>query len=184
MTTPRRSMVASGRRGFTLVEVITTMVIVAIIGVVSSTLLLSAVERYHAAATRAELVNAASAAMERITVTLRDIPQRVSVTPSVPSISAVTANSITWDGGMSLAISGTSVRLTINGDSTTLAEHVSAFEVTVFDKDNAAMDASLSGGACNSIRRVQITLTLSRDGVSETLRSRVFLRCMMSGAAT
>ena len=63
-----------------------------------------------------------------------------------------------------------------------LLSDVVAFAVSTYDEDDTALAASLSGASCDPIRRVFVTATLSRDGTSETLAGRVFIRSTMSGA--
>jgi prepilin-type N-terminal cleavage/methylation domain-containing protein len=179
---PRRGRL-SKHPAFTLVEVIASIVIVAVLAVTSASLLGNVTSGYTAAATRAELINDGSAALERLVTSIRDIPLRASVTPAEPSIATITTDSITWDGNQGFALSGTNLQLTVTGVTTTLLGNVSNFQVRAFDQNSAAMAVSLSGNACDPVRRIELTFTLSRNGVSETLRTRVFLRCMMNGAS-
>lgn len=182
----RRSPTATGSprslRGFTLVEAIATITIVGILAVMSSRLMMAGADGYAAAATRAELINNASAAMERIGVLLRDIPLRAGASPAAPAIVSITPGSIQWHGGLTLSHSGGSLILGDSGANSVLAADVSSFALQTFDESNAALATTLNGDACDAVRRVQVTLTLSRAGVSETLRSRFFLRCMVAGA--
>lgn len=171
-----------GRRGFTLVEAIATITIVGILAVMSSRLIMAGADGYAAAATRAELVNEGSAALERIAVALRNIPQRAATTPAEPAIVSVTDDSIVWDDGMGLTRSGNQLLLTVNGIASPLTHNLADLQIRVFDANNESLGLSLSGDACDAIRRVEITLTLSRHGVTETLRTRIFLRCMVAGA--
>lgn len=179
----RRPIRRRAGRGFTLVEAVATMTIIAIVAGVSSRLILSGADGYASAATRAELANSASAAMERIAAELREIPFRPSTSPVEPYLDSVAANSISWAGGTSLALSGTNLQLTVGGTARTLAANVSAFSIRCYDQNNSALSTSLSGNACDAVQRIEITLTLTRSGVSETLRTRVFLRCLMAGAS-
>ncbi len=171
------------RRAFTLIEAVATITIIAIIAGASSRLILSGADGYAAAATRAELANAASAAMERLTLELREIPLRPATSPAEPYLDAVTASSIAWRGDAGIDLSGTTLRFTADGVARTLATDVSAFSVQCYDQSNSPLATSLSGDACDPVRRVEVTLTLTRNGVSETLRTRVFLRCMIAGAS-
>lgn len=181
---PTRSRSAlRGPSGFTLVEAIATITIISIIALASARILLVSTNGYAAAATRAELINTGSAAMERIAVAIQDIPLRSGVTPAEPWIDTVAASSITWSTNSSLSLSGSQLLLTIGGVSSVLAENVTAFSVQTFDQSNSALSTSLSGDACDAVRRVQVTLTLGRSGASETLRCRFFLRCMITGAS-
>jgi hypothetical protein len=54
--------------------------------------------------------------------------------------------------------------------------------VLTYDEDDAALSAPLSGAACDDIRRVALNVTVQRNGVTESLRTTVFIRSMMSGA--
>ncbi len=179
---PRQGRLST-RRAFTLVEVIASIVIVAVLAATSANLVRDTTSGYADAVTRAGLINDGSAALERLVTGIRDIPLRASITPAEPSIATITTNSLTVDGNHGFALSGTNLRLTVAGVTTTLLGNVSSFQVRAFDQDNAAMAVSLSGNACDPVRRIELTLTLSRNGVSETLRTRVFLRCMMHGAS-
>lgn len=172
------------RRAFTLVEAVATITIIAIIAGASSRLIFAGADGYASAATRAELANAASAAMERIALELREVAARPASSPVEPHLDSVTASSISWEGGVSLALSGSEVILTTGGVGRTLVADVGSFAIQCFDESGTPLASTLSGDACDAVRRIQITLTLTRSGVSETLRTRVFLRCMIAGGGS
>ena len=69
----RRSPARSVRRGFTLIEAIATIVVLAIIGSIASLIILTAVDGYTDAATGAQLHIEASTAMDRIVRELRKV---------------------------------------------------------------------------------------------------------------
>jgi prepilin-type N-terminal cleavage/methylation domain-containing protein len=167
------------RRAFTLVELIATMTILAALGSVVSIVIATSVDGYTRAATTAQLNSEISIALDRIDQLLRFIPQSGS---GGPDISSLTATSITWSGDWSLTLSGTQLLLTEDGGTpSVLLQDVSSLSVTARDQSNAALAASLSGSACDSIHRVRISITLTRSGVSETLRSRIFIRSLAAG---
>ncbi len=64
-----------------------------------------------------------------------------------------------------------------------LATDVTDFTLRAFDESNAELALPLSGAGCDAIRRLSISLTVQRQGSQDTVRTRVFLRCTMSGAA-
>ena len=68
------------------------------------------------------------------------------------------------------------------GAAAVLLSDVSSLAVQTYDESNAALAASLSGAACDDIRRVAVAITIERSGVTETLRTKLFLRCTMAGA--
>lgn len=173
----------AARGGFTLVESVATIIVLSVLGSAASFLIVNTAEQFTEAADTAQLHAEASAAMERITGELRNIDYDDSATGDAPDISAVTATSIAWNDDWSLALSGDQVLLTEDGGAAAaLLDDVSAFTVQTYDESNAALGASLTGDACDPIRRIAITLTVTRNGQSATLRSRVFIRSLMSGA--
>src|SRR6185295_7600544 len=86
----------SARRGFTLVEVITTIVIMATALTVTSRLVLSATAGYTAAVTMAETHRQLSSDMDRIVTDLRQARVTPSYTPISAELTNITASSISW----------------------------------------------------------------------------------------
>ncbi len=171
------------RRGFTLIETICAMVIVATVGSVSSGIVYSAIRSYRDASTRAQIHNDCSACFDRLTKVLWSIPRDTSAAVVAPLISNVTATSITWNSNWTLTLSGSQLLLTeAGGTALPCLENVTSFTVTCYNESNTAMAATLSGAATQAIRRIQIQATVSRQGATETLRTRVFIRSLMSGA--
>jgi len=170
-------------RAFTLIETIAAMVVVSIIGTLTSGILYTAVGSYRDASTRAQIHNDCSAAFDRLTKLLWSIPRDSSASVVAPLISSVTSTSITWNTNWTLTLSGTQLMLTENGATARpILENVTSFTVSCFDESNAAMAASLSGAATQSIRRIQIQVTVTRQGIAETLRARAYIRSLMTGA--
>ena len=72
-----------GQAGFTLVEVITVVVILSLVAVVGTNFIVNATESYQRTQTRANLVNTARQALERMTRQLRGaLPYSVRITNS------------------------------------------------------------------------------------------------------
>jgi prepilin-type N-terminal cleavage/methylation domain-containing protein len=172
------------RPGFTLIEAIATISILATLSVISSRLILESSARYSDTTVRAELNTRASGAMQRIVHELRSMQK--NSTTIVPSIDpAFSATSVTFNNtsGVATTISydpaGGSIFITIGGTTSTLLSNCSAFVLAYADKDNAAVSP---GGSRDNIRRVSITITTTQAGVSETIRTRVYIRAMMSGS--
>jgi len=59
---------------------------------------------------------------------------------------------------------------------------VTAFTVQTYNESNTALSATLSGAACDPIRRIMVTITTQRAGVTQTLRTKLFVRSTMEGA--
>ncbi|GEM_PF-853618 len=170
-------------RAFTLVEMVATITIIATLITVVSPLILTSMDSYASSAIRAEMVSASSTCLERVTAEVRQIPLRAGQSSAKPAVDSVTSSSIMWSTNSSIELSGTDLQLTIAGGTPRLLlSNVAGFVVQTYDESNTALAALLSGSACDAIRRVQFTITVTRGGVTETLRTRVFLRCMRSGA--
>lgn len=179
----------SRRRGFTLVEAIATIVILAVVMGVASRLVHAGADSYTAGSVRAEMHAQLSSAMDRITSELREVRAAPASSPAAPDVSSVTPTSISWTGpdgiARTLALSGSTLNLTVGGaGAAALALNVSGLAVACYDQENTALAANLSGASTAAIRRVELTLQASVGGVGDTLRTRVFLRCTVAGGAS
>ncbi len=172
------------RRAFTLIELITTIVVLGAVGSVASVMMVTAVGGYIEAATRAQLHSELSIAIDRIDRELRKVGLEGGGSVS-PDVQYVTASTIGWNTTSALYVSGDDLMFQENGGTArVLLSDVTSFSVQAYDESNAAMAATLNDAQCDQVRRVAISITLQRAGVSESLRTRVFLRCTMEGAAT
>jgi prepilin-type N-terminal cleavage/methylation domain-containing protein len=175
------------RRGFTLIELVSTMVILATLGSVASTVLISATDRYLDAATASQLNTEMSVGLDRIVREIRRIDRDDTATGIAPDIDSMTGTSMDWGGDSSLTLSldGTELRLAVDGATDRLlVADVSSFALTALDEDDAAITLPVTADACDPIRRIMIELTVTRHGVSVPLRTRVYLRSMLSGAGS
>lgn len=171
------------RRGFTLIETICAIVVIATVGSVSSGIIYTAIQSYRDASTRAQLSDDCSAAFDRLSKALWSIPRDTTASVVAPLISNVTASSITWNTNWSLSLSGSQILLTeAGGTARPILENVTSFTITCYNESNTALAASLSGASTQAIRRIQLQATVSRQGQTETLRTRIFIRSLMSGA--
>lgn len=174
----------SAQRGFTLVEAVATMVIIATLGSIAAVVVAQASEAYTSAATMAQLQSELSAGLDRVERAVRGIRRKAGA--DAPDITGCTASSISWDaagGPGSLSVAGGELLLAENGGAgAAILSGVSWFAVECFDGAGVALPADLSGPACEPIRRVVVTVTVERAGVTTTLRSGVFLRSTMAGA--
>ncbi|MFN0011171.1 MAG: type II secretion system protein J [Phycisphaerales bacterium] len=172
------------RRAFTLIEMIATIVIMGTMGSIASGVIYQASRTYTEAALSAQLHAELSAGLDRIDRALREITLKSPYASSAPNITSLSASSITFNGTSVLAVSGGQATLSESGGPTgVLLQSVSAFAIQAFDESNAAMAATLSGTACDAVRRLSVSITLTRDGVSQTLRTKVFLRSLLKGGA-
>ena len=172
------------RHGFTLVEMMAAMTIVAAVGSVPSAVIYSAIRSYQEASTRAVLHADAATALDDAFRLLSSISRDTSAAVVAPAISSLTATSVTWNTNFSLSLSGTQLMFSEAGATARpLLNNISSLTISAYDESNAALAATLSGASPQPIRRLQLQVTVTRNGISETLRMRVFIRSMMSGAA-
>ncbi len=175
----------STRRGFTLIEAVATMTILAAIATVASNIILTSADGYLDASTSAQLHTELSIGLDRLVREVRNIDLDDSASEIAPDIDAVTPSSIDWGGNNSVALVGTEVQITEDGGiAAILLTDASSFSIQCYDEDNTALSTTLSGSGCDVIRRIELTISLQRHGVTETLRTRVFLRATMQGAGS
>ena len=174
------------RSGFTLVEVIATVVILAVIGSLASRTVMTAMDGYLTAATRAQLHSELSMALDRIAREIRKIPLRADYGAIAPDINAVRSDRLDW-GTSQLIRSASQLTFIDNpppADSAVLLSDVLAFSIQTYDESGAALNQTLNNAGCDPIRRIRVQMTLQRAGVTETLGTSVFLRCTMEGASS
>lgn len=173
------------RRGFTLIEMIATIVILAAIGTVASNILLTASDGYLNACAGSQLTSELSMAMDRIVREFRQIDLDDDAAADIgPDINNLTPASITWHTNYSLTWTGSTLELVENGGAAeTMLTDVKGFSITAYDEDNSALAATITGDNCDDIRRLSVTITMQRYGVQSKLRSKVFIRSTMARGA-
>ncbi len=178
-------------RGFTLIEAMATTLVLAVLGSISSFLLVTAVDGLTAATISAQLHGEVSVALDRAVREIRKIGLDTAASDTAPNVDSVTQagteDDIQWkdsDGdNYRLRKNGSDLLLQVdNGSEIILLADVTAFAVSIYDEDNAVISGDVSGTGCDPIRRVVLEVTVTRNGMSQTLRGRVFLRTTMSGS--
>lgn len=172
------------RGGFTLVEAIATMAILAAMGSVASSMIFAATRSYTDAVRAAQLQDELSIAMEQITRELRALPEEPGSDPAVPSLSSVTGSSLLWNTDYSLWLDNAGQILLVEdgGAPIILLRDVTILAVAAFDEAGTPLATPLVDSGCHGVRRIQIQITVSRAGVTQSLRSKVYLRGVMQGS--
>jgi prepilin-type N-terminal cleavage/methylation domain-containing protein len=177
------------RHAFTLIEMISVIVVLTVLGSLGAAILGEVGRQYRDNALIAELHTEASVALDRIVREVRSIPAD-SDAPVAGSadIRYATTTELRWGEAMHLRLSGT--ELEWSEDLATyqpLLTNVTDFELQFHDEDDAPLltgpgDELLEGEDDTlGARRVSISITVSREGGSETLSTKVFLRAAMAG---
>jgi len=175
-------------RGFTLIEAMSAVLVLTTLGSIASFMIVDAVDGYAEAVTGAQVHAELSVAMDRAMRELRKVPVNATEPAPATNLTSVTTSAVYWEDESakpySLTVSGGSLLLQAGGASGyALQNDVTAFTVAAYDEDNAAVALPVSTPATVApIRRVELDITVTRDGVSDRIRSRVFLRSSMSGS--
>ena len=174
------------RRGFTLIESMAAVVVLGVLGSMASMLILDTVGRCMDATTRAQLHAELAVAIDRATREIRKIPLESS-SPVAPDITAVTSTSLQWNdsGGLAceLSQSGSTLKLKMAGGTlATLLTDVTSFSIAAYNQDNASLGLPLDDAGSDTVRRIKVTVTITRNGISETLRTLALIRATMDGA--
>lgn len=176
------------RRAFTFVELMAVIVILGTLGATSSILLASAIDSYVEAATRAQMHAELSVAVDRVAREFRRIALAPSVPGIAPDVSNCTASGMMWNDldsdAYELLLSGSNLLLSSDGGASAhLLTDVTAMTLTYADEDDANLPPPMvASPATDPIRRIGISITVTRKGISETLSTKVYIRSCMSGA--
>lgn len=166
------------RRGFTLVEAVATMGILAVIGSAASLLIHDAASAFARSGDTARAHREASMAVERLTRAWREI----GAAGGAPAIAEVSPTAMEWDGDWSVALAGGTLEFVEDGGpACALAVGVAGLTIRAFDEAGAELSLPRSGPACAPIRRLSLELSLERGSALETIRTRVFIRAFMGG---
>lgn len=173
------------RRGFTLVEAISTLTIIGVLGSVASTTIYRAVDAFSLGVVRTQLHTELSAGMDRVVRELQSIPATVVQGQVGALIESMEPTDLTFGGGRRLYLKGDGLYLWDGAAGEgLLVSGVTSLVFAGFDESNAALGSSLSGSQARAVRRVSVTISASRAGVTESIRTRVFPRGLVAGAGS
>ncbi|MCK4871380.1 MAG: hypothetical protein KAS72_01530 [Phycisphaerales bacterium] len=175
---------------FTLIESISVIVVLGVIGSLVATLVGTYGKTYADSVVASRLHVEASTALDRIVREIRSIPVDADAGQVAADIRSASATEIQFGELSHIQLNGTDVQ--ISADLTnydTLLTDVSAFVLQFYDEDDSALLSgpgdTLDEGAADTIsaRRVSISITVTRNGESETVESKVFMRATMTGTS-
>lgn len=178
-------MTHAARPAFTLVEALASLVVIASIGGLAGTLLFRGVEGYRGAAQASHLHSELASAFDRVDRALREIPARTGT--ALADITNVSASSIQWNGpggACLLSLSGGNLMLAMDGQAAQpILADTTSLSIRCFDENNSLLAANLTPPASDAVRRIEVSVAVQRGGLSDSLRTRVYLRCTMEGTA-
>jgi len=177
--TPRRPEsidARRSRRGFTLVEAIASITILALIGGLTSQIIFTASRSWMDAAAIAELERETSLALDRIITSLRSIERDPAAPEVALRIDAIGPNMIAWHGDHSLSLENDVLILREADATLPLARNIASLTVTPFGPDGQMMPGELTDDTAGTARRITIGVVASRGDLELSLRTSVFLR--------
>ncbi len=183
--------------GFTLIELIVSISVGAIISGTAGLLLMNAARQRGQVAARCELVDMGSAAMEVMLRYIREIRQDENdpqgATPDLQGnaqVSAAEASQLRFDE-YGFRLSGSTLEMT-SDDGTSwhpLVRDVAVFDIAYFgwtagvEAPTQLSPLPLSAANRADIRRIQLDLQLARGSETAHLRTAIYLRSFMNEAA-
>jgi prepilin-type N-terminal cleavage/methylation domain-containing protein len=161
------------RRAFTLIELISVIVIMGAISTVIAPLVTAAATTHAQSAEQRKTAESLGAALERIVRILRETPATEPGEPT-PDFVSVGASSVTLTDGHRIDLIGSTLWLTAPGKTPSpLCQNVTSFHLTYLAADGVA-DTSMSPPQTQ-----RIEITLASDAME--LRTCVFLRIARAG---
>lgn len=157
-----------GQAGFTLVEMVITIVVIGIIAGISAMLILQAMRGYSDQDVRADLTNQARLAIERMAREIREARDctATDITTMAPGTLAFVDNT-----GTAITYTTSGTDLTRNG--TALASSVSGLTFSYLRRGGPP---DVSAGSAAQVWNVDVALTVSRSGETHIHRIRVHPR--------
>lgn len=169
----------TSRRGFTLIEMLCAMVVIGLIATLAAGFVIQASSSFTVAGTGAQVLLEANSAMDRISRELRGI----QLSSGSLNVSSISSSSISYNSGSSITLnSGTLSLTTPTSGSSPLAVGVTSFTLEALDNQGTLLTLPLASPATSTIQRLRITVTLTRGTTSETLRTVVFPRALITGS--
>ncbi|MFM9957164.1 MAG: type II secretion system protein [Phycisphaerales bacterium] len=160
------------RRGFTLVEMLATLVVVGTVAAITSPIVVGATQAFAKSASQRRAAEQVAGALDRLSRVLREAPAKSSPAGAADFASAA-ADNFALSNGLNVTLSGSTLMLgstTVKGSP--LCQNVTAFQITYLDSAGAAV--SVASGT-DSVRRVVIRLAAQGVDLSTTVWLRASL---------
>lgn len=180
------------RPGFTLIELVVSMTVGAIISGIAAMMILNASRSRASTAARCDLVDTASAAIETIVRYVREISQDECPSSSTPclngnaQIDEASATTIRFDT-YGFRLNGSTIEMSNDSGSNwqPLLRDAAGLTFTYYERTGGTLASlPLSASDRAKVRRVTVDINLSRGGEAIDLRTSVYLRCFMNEVAT
>ncbi len=166
--------ILSSHKGFTLIELVMTMVLIGVIAYIVASAMSTGLKAYFTTDFRKEALDQARIAMERMTREIRNVKSNTDIS---------TANATTFTF---VDTSGTTISFALNagninrtsGTTNTLATGISSAGIFTYVLSTGATTQSPVPAEILLIKRVKIDITATKNTESVTLQSEVWPRSL------
>ncbi len=163
-----------GKEGFTLIEIVLVLVIIAVLAGILIEPFRLGVKSYIGIETRADLTSQAREATNRIVREMRNIQKKAN---DMPNITSADATSITFVDNRGVTISFSLAGSTVLRDTNILADKVSSLDLRYFKGDNTALTTfPLSAADLDAVRRILVIMTMQENTETVAMTGQAFLR--------
>jgi hypothetical protein len=163
-----------------------TVVVLGTLATFATVALVDTVDNYQKAAMQAQLHAELATALDRIARDMRAITLDPNEPGSVPYIAFFSnTTGVLWKDDADLTwgpfLTGDDLDYWSESASNLILDDVAAVTFTAYDEDDTQLGAVLVGAQLHPVRRLEVDLTMTRDGVTQSLRTKVFLREFVEG---
>ncbi len=172
-----------GKEGFTLIEIVLVIVIIAVLAGILIEPLRQGIQSYVGIETRADLTSQAREATSRIVREIRNIQKKANDKPNITSADATSITFVDaedtsirfyFDPGPPPTVRREDINLAADN---ILADKVLSFQVRYFDKDNGEISSPLdTEEKRNLVRRILVIMAMQEGTETVTMTGQAFLR--------
>ncbi len=167
------------QRGFTLIELVTTLILVGMIGAFASLFLYTGIRGFLTSRFSSETALQAQIALDRISTELRHIQALASPVPTPTNIGYRSLDPVLLPGVRRIFYNSANreILLSVDGTANVLLDNVNSFAFS-----GATRDLDNSGDGNNEISEIRVTFTVrSASGDNETgFSAQIYPRSMLA----
>jgi len=172
MTTPEFELLAPNSKGFTLIEIVITIVLVSILSGLAAVIILQGVKAYSAEQIRSDVHYQAKLAVERMAREIRTIRSATAADITTMTATNLQFNNISGNN-IQFQRSGASAPYTLLRNADVLATHVQSMTLSYFANDGTTV---VTSGTVANLWFVVIDVTDQQGSDSLQIRTRVHPR--------